>query len=190
MRKYTDAGAGSEHGSDVFFGYGSLVNRATHTYLNPRPATVTGWRRMWRHTSLRPVAYLTVMPCPGGRLDGMLADVPGRDWAALDLREAAYIRSPAETGRSAQIYHIPEGHHAAPTQTHPILLSYVDTVVQGYLATFGQGGVARFFDTTDGWNAPILNDRAAPSYPRATVLTGAERAMVDRLLISVGATVT
>ncbi|MEO1425117.1 MAG: gamma-glutamylcyclotransferase family protein, partial [Pseudomonadota bacterium] len=62
-----------------FFGYGSLVNRATHAHDDAHPATLRGWRRMWRHTALRPVAFLTVVPAPGSRIDGLIAAVPGAD---------------------------------------------------------------------------------------------------------------
>jgi hypothetical protein len=55
-------------------------------------------------------------------------------------------------------------------------------VVQGYLREFGEAGVKRFFDTTDGWEAPVLNDRADPVYPRHRVLTADERTLVDDLL--------
>lgn len=47
---------------------------------------------------------------------------------------------------------------------------------------FGEAGVARFFATTDGWDAPILDDRAKPQYPRAQQLSSAETALVDRML--------
>jgi hypothetical protein len=172
---------------NMFFGYGSLVNRATQGYPGIRRATVTGWRRAWRHTGTRDVAFLTAVPAPGARLDGLLAEVPGGDWAALDTREWAYVRTQAEPDRAAQIYHIPADLHAAPTTQHPILLSYLDVVVQGYLAEFGPQGVARFFATTDGWDAPILNDRAAPRYPRAQPLSAEETALVDAMLSGVGA---
>jgi hypothetical protein len=49
---------------------------------------------------------------------------------------------------------------------HPVLLSYLDVVVQGYLQEFDEAGVAHFFDTTDGWDAPLLDDRTHPHYPR------------------------
>ena len=62
-----------------FFGYGSLVNRATHDYRNTARATVCGWRRIWRHTSLREVAYLTVARSPGHEIDGLIAEVPDGD---------------------------------------------------------------------------------------------------------------
>ena len=59
------------------------------------------------------------------------------------------------------------------------MLSYIDVVVQGYLAEFGMTGVRHFFETTEGWHAPILNDRAAPIYLRAQALTEEERQIVD-----------
>ncbi|MFB9149732.1 gamma-glutamylcyclotransferase family protein [Roseovarius ramblicola] len=177
-----------------FFGYGSLVNRATHGFDGARPARLSGWRRVWRHTTLRPVAYLTVMPDAGAEIDGLIAPVPGADWPALDAREAAYARAPAarqvrhdlpHTPEIA-VYTIPEGHHGAPDAAHPILLSYIDVVVQGYLREFGEDGVARFFDTTQGWDAPVLDDRAAPRYPRHRGLSGDERALTDAHLDRVG----
>ena len=160
-----------------FFGYGSLVNRRTHLY-GGTALTVRGWRRAWRHTPLRPVAFLTAVPDAEAAIDGLAADVPGGNWAALDEREAAYLRTALPEG--PQVYHIPEGHHGPATQAHPILRSYLDTVVQGYLAEFGRDGVARFFDTTSGWDAPIRDDRAAPLYPRAQQVTPEETALVDR----------
>jgi hypothetical protein len=70
---------------------------------------------------------------------------------------------------------------------HPILLSYVDAVVQGYLATYGEAGAERFFATTEGWDAPVLNDRATPRYPRAQTLTVLERDFVNAHLARNGA---
>jgi len=177
-----------------FFGYGSLVNRATHDHADAYPAQLTGWRRIWRHTTLRPVAYLTVVPVAGAVIDGLIAAVPGADWSALDLREAAYIRTsashqvrhPLPDSPEIALYAIPEGHHACPTQAHPILLSYLDVVVQGYFREFGAAGVQRFFDSTDGWDAPLLDDRAAPRYPRHQSLTATERALTDQHLDRLG----
>ncbi|MFO6465830.1 gamma-glutamylcyclotransferase [Jannaschia sp. KMU-145] len=160
-----------------FFGYGSLVNRLAHAYPDAAPLTVGGWRRAWRHTPLRPVAFLTAVPDPGTRIDGLTAAVPAGDWLALDDREAAYLRASLPEGPA--IYHIPDGLHGPATDTHPILRSYLDVVVQGYLAEFGPAGVAQFFATTDGWDAPIRDDRDAPLYPRAQRVSGEVTALVD-----------
>ncbi|MBR9650638.1 gamma-glutamylcyclotransferase family protein [Thalassovita aquimarina] len=173
-----------------FFGYGSLVNRKTHSYGEAHRACATGWRRVWRHTALRPVAFLTAIPDPGARIEGLIAGVPNGDWRALDAREHAYDRvdlrdlddHPLPFAPKAAIYSIPEGKHGAPSMAHPILLSYLDVVVQGYYQEFGEDGVDRFFATTDGWDAPILDDRAAPQYPRHQALSSAEIRLVDRKL--------
>lgn len=161
------------------FGYGSLVNRATHALGPARRLTIRGWRRAWVQTGLRPAAHLTALPEPGGQLDGLALPVAEADRAALLAREAAY--DPARHG-ALTIFTIPPGKHPASGTRHPILLSYLDAVIQGYLAEFGAAGVARFFASTTGWEAGLLDDRAAPRYPRHQTLTAAERTLVDNHL--------
>ncbi|MCG7493380.1 gamma-glutamylcyclotransferase family protein [Thalassobius sp. Cn5-15] len=178
-----------------FFGYGSLVNRATHIYDNAHHARVRGWRRLWRHTALRPIAFLTVVPDSQSVIDGLIAGVPGNDWDALDAREYAYDRVALNdqldhaltTTPDTAIYTIPADKHGTPDRLHPVLLSYLDVVIQGYLNEFGEEGAQAFFASTDGWDAPILDDRAAPYYPRHRILSQQERALVDRLLDDAGA---
>ncbi|WP_343081623.1 gamma-glutamylcyclotransferase family protein [Ostreiculturibacter nitratireducens] len=179
----------------AFFGYGSLVNRETHDYAPATPARLTGWRRVWRHTGLRPLAFLSVEPAENVTIDGLVAAVPGDDWTALDKREGAYDRHhlPSTTvaheahwASSVQVYAVSSRHRPAD-ETHPVLLSYIDTVVQGFLREFGEEGAQRFFDTTAGWETPILDDRAAPRYSRARALSLSETAFVDEALIGVGA---
>ncbi|MEM9427313.1 MAG: gamma-glutamylcyclotransferase, partial [Pseudomonadota bacterium] len=62
---------------------------------------------------------------------------------------------------------------------HPILLSYIDVVVQGYFRIGGEVAVEAFFHTTDGWDAPVLDDRAAPRYPRHQSLSSEETALAN-----------
>jgi hypothetical protein len=50
--------------------------------------------------------------------------------------------------------------------------------------------VARFFATTQGWDAPILNDRTAPRYSRAQQLSSDETNTVDTALKRLGARIT
>ncbi len=175
----------------AFFGYGSLVNLATHAYTNPQPAQLHGWRRVWRHTHLRPLAFLSVEPAPDATIAGIVAHVPGSDWASLDAREAAYVRHDVTKAISrttppspTAVYQVDHSHGHADT-THPILRSYLDVVVQGYLQVFGEEGVTEFFATTAGWDAPVLDDRDAPRYSRHQPLSEAETALVDTHLAAV-----
>lgn len=167
-----------------FFGYGSLVNRATHAYPGLRRARLSGWERVWVHTPARDLAFLSVRPAPGVEIEGVVAEVPGRDWRALDAREYAYARHPVhvatpEGALQVQVYAVPGSDAMAPSDRHPILLSYLDAVVQGFAGEYGPAGVEAFFATTCGWEAPVIDDRAAPRYPRAQRLGPAERAAVD-----------
>ncbi|WP_136443247.1 gamma-glutamylcyclotransferase family protein [Pacificoceanicola onchidii] len=176
-----------------FFGYGSLVNIATHGFNPVHKATANGWIRAWRYTPRRRVAYLTAVRAPGKSIDGLIAPVPQDGWAALDLREAAYERLPAndhiEHGAGAAevaIYAIHPDDLHRPDADHPVLMSYLEVVLQGYLRVFGESGVRDFFETTDGWEAPILDDRAKPVYSRAQTLTKDETALVADLLREYG----
>ncbi|MCB4378904.1 gamma-glutamylcyclotransferase [Synechococcus sp. MU1644] len=174
-----------------FFGYGSLVNRATHNYPQAQHATLKGWRRVWVRTALRDVVFLSARPAEGHSINGLIASVPGADWAALDLRETGYDRIDAthavqhQAGASdIAVYQVPTDSQREDGDHH-ILLSYLDVVVQGFHREFGEAGAEHFFATTDGWNTPVYDDRAAPLYPRAQQLTKAERALTDRLLAQV-----
>ena len=165
----------------AFFGYGSLVNLATHSYSDPMPASLPGWQRVWCTTTARDEAFLSVEPYPTGEIDGLTARVPGADWVALDLRETGYTRVDISvTHPHTALYRVQD--ELEPKAKGPILLSYLDVVVQGFHTIYGPAGVARFFDTTQGWDAPIRDDRAAPQYPRHQRLAPAETAMVDHHL--------
>jgi hypothetical protein len=179
-------------GDPFFFGYGSLVNRETHAFPRIARARVRGWARTWKRTRLRQVAFLTAVEAPGIEIEGLIAAVPGSDWTALDAREYAYDRLPvAEIDHEhgprpldIQIYRTKPEHDTDASEAHPILLSYLDTVIQGYLREFGEAGARRFFDTTHGWeDAPVFDDRAEPIYTRATKTTFEERNFVDTELL-------
>lgn len=167
-----------------FFGYGSLVNLGTHAYQNPRPAKLQGWRRVWRQTSLRDVPYLSVETAQGIDIDGIVADVPDADWAALDKRETGYDRIDvsAQLGGDTAVYQVPTRNYAPASPAFPILMSYLDIVVQGFLHIYDEPTVAQFFETTEGWDRPIFNDRSNPAYPRYHHLTKAEMDLVDHHL--------
>lgn len=180
-----------------FFGYGSLVNRRTHAYPEAMPARVTGWRRAWRKSPGLERCILSVVEAETDYVEGLVAAVPGADWAALDLRERHYARHDVShrvrhgIGRDVNvaIYAADPAVFQPPADDDILLLSYIDVVVQGFLSEFGPEGVAHFFDSTDGWNAAVIDDRAAPVYPRHQALGAEERDTVDRMLDQVGARV-
>ena len=87
------------------------------------------------------------------------------------------------------VYAVPEGRHRVPSSRYPILMSYLDVVVQGYLREFGECGALNFFATTKGWDSPILNDRESPRYPRYQQLSRRETAFVDDQLAGIGVSV-
>src|SRR5690554_1849703 len=173
-----------------FFGYGSLVKRDTHAFKDAHPARLKGWRRMWRPTHLREVGFLSVVPDENSWVDGLIAPVPDADWHALDLREASYERIAAEHmvehplphAPQIAVYSVPDDHSRAAQEGYHLLLSYIDVVVQGYLREYGPAGAQHFFETTDGWDAPVLDDRADPRYPRACRLSRDETDVVDAAL--------
>lgn len=165
-----------------FFGYGSLVNRATHSYDDTYLATLEGWRREWRRVPGHDISALSVAPArEHDRIDGLIARVSDACWSALDAREAGYIREAASGVRHGcanaeciEVYRIVEEGEVAP-----IALSYLDVVVEGFLLEFGLDGVERFFATTDGWSAPLIDDRDRPLYPRKHHASHAVRSLVD-----------
>ncbi|MFN4058335.1 MAG: gamma-glutamylcyclotransferase family protein [Roseinatronobacter sp.] len=177
-----------------FFGYGSLVNRATHVYPDGHRATLTGWRREWRYAPDFGHTFLSVVPDAGSVIDGLIARVPGGDWAALDARETGYARHPVAQGAlvhaapfsvSVQVYAVPETASSRALGEVPILRSYLDVVAAGFFAEYGADGVARFFASTTGW-ADIRDDRAAPLYPRAQVVLPEVSALVDAFITAKG----
>jgi len=180
-----------------FFGYGSLVNSQTHVYPGTQPAILHGWRRAWVGSPARGVVLLTAIESQSDSIEGLAACVPGGDWNALDTREEGYARvwtpnvhiEGFEQPPHTSVYSVlPE--HRVDKVDQVILLSYLDVVAQGFLRVFGAEGLQKFFDTTDGWDTPVLNDRNAPKYPRHQSLTKQERNMVDDHLAQVSAVVT
>ena len=177
-----------------FFGYGSLVNRQTHSYAQAHPASIRGWRRAWRFTQDRQIAFLTVVPDGSCEIEGLVAGVYAHEWSALDDRERAYeklcvsedVSHAGSKEAQVVIYAIPQNQLNRPDGDHPVLLSYIDVVLQGYLHEYGTAGADRFLSTTSGWEAPILNDRAQPRYSRAQPLADDERAYVDSALAGLG----
>lgn len=169
------------------FGFGSLVNPETHAFATMSKAHVSGEIREWASVADWPHAFLSLTPQEGITVPGLVLSVPATLQADLDRRETHYTRHdlPA-AGKDVVTYR-------ATSQTRqtdkPILLSYLDVVIKGYLEQFTEAEAAAFFFSTRNWDHPILNDRAKPLYPRASVLNADQTAFVDRQIAAISATV-
>lgn len=160
------------------FGYGSLVNRKTQSF-GGRPHTLNGWRRVWVATPARKAAFLSVERAET-KIDGLVFEVPDADLPQLDQREAQYERV---ADQDLTVYAVPLGNRV--DRPAPILRSYLDTVLQGFLVEFGEDGPTRFMQTTTSWDRGIIDDRADPIYPRMPPISDEERERFDALLNSV-----
>jgi len=180
-----------------FFGYGSLVHKGTHDHDNHAPARLQGWKRVWVATPARALPYLSVIRDDDSAIDGLIAEVPDQDWEALDQREAAYQRVPLgpelthhmddmPTGSLTVVYSVAPDEQQPVSEKNPILLSYLDVVVQGYFDVFGPAGVDHFFTTTYNWTGSYLDDRASPIYPRAQLCDTGLQAQTDARVKELG----
>ena len=206
------AGAGELVG---YFGYGSLVNRATLAtgVVAAFPARLRGWRRTWRpRPDMGPTpgvtlpdgltpSLLTAHRAEDASIDGLLVIDLAVNLPVIDAREFRYHRrditlaeltfDAARTERDTGLrldpgtrLHVYEARteHPETIGPSPILRSYLDAVMQGFLNEFGEGGVHRFVAETDAFHMPIHEDRHRPIYPRAVTLSAAEAELFDLAL--------
>jgi cation transport regulator ChaC len=181
----------------AYFGFGSLVNRATHRtqIVDAFPARLIGWRRHWRPRPDMPgfpAALLTIRPEAGAGCDGLIVIDRLGNLAAVDAREARYERVELSRlafdlkadlcGVSSLFAYVAQEHLPEHREPPAILRSYLDAVMQGFAAEHGDAGLVRFVAETDGFNLPVREDRDAPIYPRAVVVTPAERQRFDELV--------
>ena len=210
------AGAGELVG---YFGYGSLVNRATlrTEVVAAWPARLKGWHRTWRARpdmgatpgvalpdGLTPSllsAHRASETNPGAGIDGLLVIDLVDNLPEVDVREFRYHRRDIiladlefpvgafgdasdgvpELAFNLHVYEARVEH--PPTQgPSPILRSYLDAVMQGFLREFGPEGVHRFVAETDAFHMPIHEDRHAAIYPRAVSLSASEIELFDAAL--------
>lgn len=198
--------------SITYFGYGSLVNRATRPDGEVAyPARLYGWQRVWGHRvlaaqqpsdepqrsccslSIRKLAQPDSESCEKAPfIDGVVVTIPTTDLAVLDKREAGYDRHslpradfdlPASCkSENIQVYVSKEDHRGCATEQFPIQQSYVDCVLAGYCAVFETVGMQQFVDSTEGWDGVIENDRHNPKYPRSVSLPQEQLALFDTLI--------
>jgi hypothetical protein len=179
----------------VLFAYGSLVNPlARPAGLQAFVAELPGWRREWMHRVETPygkICSLTAMPNKRASIRGVLL-VGGRaEPFDLDEREIGYERvtvsirvfdSSFKSPTECFLYTGSQPFRGPATPEYPIWRSYLDCVVAGYLRLGGIEGIEEFITSTSGWEAPILDDRPSPKYPRAVNLIDSDKDVIDNAL--------
>lgn len=180
----------------TYFGYGSLVNIDTlNDGTKVSPGCLAGWVREWRIRGTnklgRGVCSLSVARSPMTTIRGVSATEPKEGLKQLDQREWKYHRVSGvgpdfkcdEHGRPGAremfLYRSRPEHDGWGSADFPIPQSYVDCVLAGFHAFWGEQGIRHFIDTTRGWHVPVLVDREAPIYPRAVRLTPDVLEMID-----------
>jgi hypothetical protein len=184
----------------AYFGYGSLVNRETlrTAYLATVPVRVRGWKRCWRPRDPEfrkqgiSVSMLSARPDAETIIEGMVVFDRADHLPSVDEREFGYHRRTVAADRIEYLndlavdcpVYIYEAwtNHSEDDPGDPILQSYLDAVLQGFLREFGPEGVRGFVRTTDGFDRPVRRDRHQPIYARSVLLSDHERTMFDGLL--------
>ncbi|MEX3009486.1 gamma-glutamylcyclotransferase family protein [Hoeflea sp. TYP-13] len=185
----------------AYFGYGSLVNRDTlrTDYVHAQPVRLHGWRRCWRPRmhgdpirSGKPTSLLSARQMAGSVIEGLLVFDRVSNLPCVDEREATYDRVRVPLDRlevidgklpDCRVYvYEAQTNSASHDPHHPILQSYLDAVLQGFLNEFGRQGVHDFLDSTDGFERTVHADRHDPIYPRSVTLSLEERTFIDTLL--------
>lgn len=182
-----------------YFGFGSLVNTSTlrTDYIETIPVALKGWRRHWQG---RPavddpeIALLSIHRHENAQLHGLIVVDSLENLDAVDEREQGYQRVQLShddfvvEGRTlpANLYVYVANTANEPDAQPPLLQSYLDAVMQGYLNEYGSNGLTHFIETTIGFDRPIIKDRNQPQYPRAIELDESSAELFDNTLRTAG----
>ena len=185
-----------------YFGYGSLVNEDTlrTKYIASIPATLLNWQRMWdipigKNFDDLDISLLTSRPVEKSITTGVIVFDRASNLPQVDERETNYDRhklnldglnSPVDLSNIPCDFYVYEAQKnpALPDPRPPILQSYLDAVLQGFLRIYGNKGVEDFVNDTANFHTPILQDRDTPKYPRSVQLKPEERDLIDYILTS------
>lgn len=180
----------------AYFGYGSLVNPRTlrTKFLGIRRAEAAGWRRVWLpREANEAMSLLSVKRDEEAGVHGVIVYDLADHLPSVDEREAGYARRIVDLGRltverpplrdiPVYIYEARPGAPSAEDRQSAILQSYLDAVMQGFRMLYGDDGLRRFVEETDGFETRLFADRNAPRYPRPVTLEEGEAEMFDRLV--------
>lgn len=163
------------------------------------PAILSGWVRQWMHCIETPhgkICALTVAPDAHGEVAGLVLFQSTAGLAELDQRESGYSRvrvpvlleKPESTTAELECFTYvgDSAHYKHGSDEYPIWRSYLDCILVGYFELGGRAGMENFIASTQGWDAPILDDCRMPLYPRAVALSSDLERMIDDTLAEHG----
>jgi len=163
------------------------------------PGILPGWVRQWMHCIETPqgkICALTAAPDARVEIAGLVLLQSAHGLAELDQRESGYFRvrvpvhletpDPAVAEIDCFTYISNSAHYKHGSPEFPIWRSYLDCVLAGYFELGGREAMESFVASTQGWDAPILDDRRTPRYPRAVALTSGLERGIDRTLAEHG----
>jgi hypothetical protein len=162
--------------------------------LKGQSATIApsfGYRRGWNFRSNTGFTALGIVRDKGGGnlINGVLFRIPHTMLSGFDRREVGYTRLELDSNhlifekennssknncctsfnirRDEKIWvYVPNSEFCAESnEDHPILQSYVDTVMQGCLHWGGIQMARQFVETTDSWSSYFLNDTPSSRRP-------------------------
>ncbi|SHO58931.1 hypothetical protein VQ7734_04706 [Vibrio quintilis] len=180
--------------SIYIFGYGSLMNsssrRLTGQTGHAVPAVVSGLVRHWGKVNDNYIASPLVSEPGDGLVNGVLLEITIDELKEFDRREAGYQRvrlqpeqfeTPLDITAENDIWVYIKPQPQPPCENIPVLQTYIDTVLSGCLEI--SEDFARFFIRhTQGWQAPVDNDRQQPRYKNYAGIPSHHVELIDQLL--------
>jgi hypothetical protein len=185
-------------------GYGSLIDSQSKDRIYPNtsenmPVTVDGFQRGW--FSMGPdvgysATFLGIKPNPAASFNGVMFQLLSLNaLSQYDQREHSYCRvqvamanihsltqQPVAQGQY-WIYMPPADNVATPTETYPIIESYIDIFLSGCLDMQNKYHLPNYAEdcitTTTDWSKHWINDRI---YPRRPLANQPKATAIDKLL--------
>jgi hypothetical protein len=153
------------------------------------PVLAQGIERVWSKRSLRNMTAMGIQFNGDAETVGVLVPVSEQDIQAFDRREQGYGRHQLDLSHVTTVPFLndefyADPHHEVfldaketnsndnvkiwvyvpkdsqpPTEEHPIVQSYVDTILRGCLNVGGEEFARSFIETTKGWHPEELSDQ-------------------------------
>lgn len=168
---------------NYIFGYGSLVNaesraaslNGTRSVVAARVSAEFGYKRAWNYHGPGFTALGLAKTNNPMSINGVIYSVNDEGMSIWDMREKNYYRIELpwqfvesvdwmQLPKDGQLWiYVPKKNNSA-SPTHPIIQSYVDICVTGFL-DYGEKFAIEFLETTDNWSIYWLNDRLVARRP-------------------------